>query len=408
MYNNHETLAQKILKQEFDEVNSILKKQVGDTVKKTYAAAPMERGHVLYPVSANKKSVADLIATGGEVSDNTNRYCSNTFIDSIRDNIVTFDKQYTYWEALPVIQSFIEKAGDHFYGAVLRSSSNELINPLHPMTALAVLNDTTRVSTKYKLFLYFYTSRPAMDKAYDSASSDPDKISATITNLLRSFSTEAISVGECTKVIENREANSFQLEFQQRLSADAPLSAYASTTVAAQYYMVASQVLTRGVFIPYYGAGIIRKQSSGNGEGMAITPCLPVNIGFSRGAFNSICTGSQPRNTLEGIRVLNHSNLSSPMNRDSIQSGILPYVDACINASLALYFRAGKLESETTIKPYVAPKKTIDPAYLSATTESELVKLATTNGLTPQEIMQLIKDIDDYRKKHPTETFCEA
>ena len=408
MYINNDPLSLRIFSVEFNEVHDRFKDQIGGVLKKTYTANPMERGHVLYPVSSTKQSVTDLISTGGEVSDEFNRYSADDFLDAIRDNIVTFDKQYTYWEALPIIQSFVQKAGDHFYGAVLRSNSNELINPLHPLTALAALGDNNSVSSKYKLFLYFYSDRSKMDKRYGSAKANPEKVTNTITNLLRSFSAEASTAGVCTEVKPQREFSRFHLTFRQPLPSDAPIRMYATSTANYQYYIVASQVLTRGVFIPYYGAGIIRKQASGAGEGMSITPCLPVNIGYSRKNFSSICTGSQSRSTLTGIRVLNHSNLSSPMNRDSIQSGILPYVDACINTSLALYFKAGKLDSETTIKPYVATTKTIDPIYLEASNKTDLVKLATDNGLTPSEIIQLIKDINEYRKEHTTKRVSDA
>jgi hypothetical protein len=112
------------------------------------------------------------------------------------------------------------------------------------------------------------------------------------------------------------------------------------------YYLVPNQLLTKGIVAPYYGTSLVRqKLATSDVTGLHLTPMLSANISYSYELrdWTSVCTGSVPKATVAGLKTLNHSNLSSPYNRDILFPGALVYADKCIEKSIEIYKLSGLL-----------------------------------------------------------------
>jgi hypothetical protein len=62
--------------------------------------------------------------------------------------------------------------------------------------------------------------------------------------------------------------------------------------------------------------------------------------------FSSVCTGSVSNSTLEGLRTLNHANLSSPYSTTIIANGGLVYAQLAVIKSLQIYKSAKIISGE--------------------------------------------------------------
>lgn len=419
------TIFQKMLLSELRDAHS--QYQAGAEVTHTYSAPKFVDGNVLAPISPEKQSTTDLMSKyrfAVPKEQELDTFNAEDFLYTMKKTMISLDQKVSYTTALQIIADYIEKAGSNFYGAVLRNGKNHLINPLHPLVAIASTEEVP--SGEFKLILYFYEDRAKADLKYKTAEANEEYIKANINAQLRAYSTDAVTTALCTASERNDKDYSIDMEFRAKIKFTR-YDAIRKASANKEYYLSAQQVLTRGIFIPYYGTSIIRKTPEGNGEGLSMTPFLAVNIGSPRydelvkddiATFTGICTGSQPKSTLKGIRVLTHANLSSPMNRHTILPTALAFADHCINTSISIYNKAGMLNKAPVIPTnYEEPDLLtgIDPEHLELYIEDSntfTAELLSTTSMLTSEIVNIYNTLlnldkqgklDEYKDKKPNE-----
>lgn len=275
----------------------------------------------------------------------------------VTTRIIMLDTEHTFAEALAVIEPFIEQLGPNFYGALLRSGST-IINPYHPLTALAMTDGNSK--RRYKIVIYIYDNREKLDITYQSAIISTEQTEEYIRNLLVSVGTR-IDTPPVDAVTVYKDINERQYSVKQYIgiysspkivtSPNARGSVNVNLTTQ-QAMLVAHQVIARGTIAPYYGTSILfRPNSQSKTRGTALTPCKSVNISSSQSGFSevlrgSVCTGSTNGITLKSLAVLNHANLGSAYNRDVLTFGSLRYFDQCIFAARTIYKLAGFITAE--------------------------------------------------------------
>jgi len=374
MYNQingiSDTFIQRLHKAEFKEF-------VKAVAVPTFSAQPSnleplmfyKKGVPIIPIYTNTNIYKDLVVNRGRLGTDFNPEGANgtTFFTSITKNILTLDGEYTIKEAMPIVNTLIKKAGNNFYGVVLRGVENNtfILNPLHPLVASAILTTATYSVTKFKVLVYFYPNRKAMDKMYKSYNTTVAEVATAVTNLLRLSKRNTEVVLDTSKIMDvvPNKSNTSVTVVKTVLSVDIPESYYSYYNPDAVHYTLPHQLLTRGNIAPYYGTSVLRLAPGSDGECCQIAPFLAANVSNStiqaddnRIIFNNVCTGSQPKKTLEGLSTLNHSYLGSPLNRTLIRPGALLYADQCIDTSMFLYSKAGYIADYTPIVKEPTPQ----------------------------------------------------
>jgi len=282
--------------------------------------------------------------------------------DNVTKKILMLDGTHTFKEALQITENFIAKLGRNFYGVLFRDGDN-LINPYHPLTAVAKSSEVT--SKKYKILLYIYDDRELMDLEYYSDLVSSDMCTEVIKKLLIGVNTkmeEKVIDVEFVNRLTRKDNYTITTSFG--LPTDITFSTNRNGTpspnlMRKQTLVVGHQVLARGTVAPYYGTSILFRDSSRvRSSGASLTPFKSANIstnyqGFERVTTGSVCTGSTNGITLDSLATLNHANLSSPYTTTILTVGSLRYADECINMARKLYQAAGLLESYTPIEEFV-------------------------------------------------------
>lgn len=394
---------------------------VGSTTSSTYYVEKMtSNGDILAPISSSKQSIQNLITDStirfGIPNDSEpDRHSTGDFISHMQGSVIIIEQKLTFAESIPIIAKFVSKAGSNFYGAILRNGSS-FINPLHPLAALGGLEYHLHASTKYTLHIYCYKNRASIDKLYGTENANIESMKANLQNIIKAYSSEPVATAICTEKKINLTGYTLNVSFRNKVK----FTDYwqlSNSGAGYEYYLSAQQILTRGIFFPYYGTSLIRKTKEGRGEGMTLSPFLAVNIGspsnpelagMEPSKFTGICTGSQPSHTLEGIRSLTHANMSSPMNRNTLLSGFLAYADICINLSLEFYGKAGIIEDYTPIPTDYSTKVDIPEEYILLYLQNQLEFTSAVSSSLPFETAiqyyRQLKDLyaqgalDDYKE----------
>lgn len=299
----------------------------------------------------------------------------------VTTQIIMLEGEHTFKDALNIIEPFIAQLGSNFYGALLRSG-NIIINPYHPLTALAFADQQS--TKKYKIVIYVYNEREAMDRTYMSDIIDTSLTATAVQDLYLSVG-QHIDTPIDDSVVLQTTANKDNYVITQtvgiftpvKTTIDPSLGSVQANLSTQQAMLVAHQVIAKGTIAPYYGTSLIfRPSSSSKSKGTAITPCKSANIasnvaGFERVGNGSVCTGSTDGITLKSLAVLNHANLGSAYNRDTLTFGSLRYFDECIYASRNIYKLAGLIDTEVTRSHEYTPDYPALIAYYQELVDSE-------------------------------------
>ena len=339
----------------------------------------------LIPVSQKMQSYVDLLNLR-EVPHTV--YSYKYLFENVTNKILTLSGSYTFKEALVQIEKFRVKAGAHFYGAILRSTSKKdrIINPFHILTPLTYAKrpDTYPETEKFTVLLYFYANRKKVERLYNVDNNTPsdteyvDKLLNLILmcanhkeevhspNIIEGFhSLSRISVYN----YRNRHMQSSGVEHTFESLTFSTLSA--NTITEAEYkklnyklanqavgsatlLLAAHQVMVNGIFAPDYGVSLLKKTSS-TLSGTFLTPSVSCNIQSSANYRNltwaSVCTGRESQRTLQGISSLHCSNYASAYNSSSISNNSLLLADLSIEKSITLYQKLKLLPVELTSTP---------------------------------------------------------
>lgn len=272
---------------------------------------------------------------------------SQELFSSMTDSIVNINNAGNMQQCLATINSIKKALGKRLYGALL-INGEDIINPLHPLTAMSLLSDIQFTSEKinFRLVIYAYKTeelREALFKEYKEYLADVDLVNTNINNQILMSSNKVITEAiEISKTVINEEVT---LKYK--------VKKHPEEETHCEYYITAHQIFTNGIVMPYYGTSVI-KIENGETSGMPLTPMLSSNIAAAKYVscnpisedrkhkleWDSVCTGDYPNNTMEGLRTLTHSNASSAYTEAVIAPGALTYAEACITKCLEIYTKA--------------------------------------------------------------------
>lgn len=321
--------------------------------------------HVLFRSLPHRTSYQNLLTRSRVITSRKlpipSLQCYKPLFNDVSQDIVTLDNTMNFSDAITAIHKVATALGPKFYGALLVDNSNKIkINPLHPLTAMsfATKEHDNLIPTIWKVVIFLYKDRGLLDDHYKTKDADTDLIQENLKDLINCHSGRVASVTKNIKCEAGQRPGTITLSYKvEHHPDDAPDS---------EGLLVAHQLLTRGIVIPYYGTSIL-KMKPGSTSGLNISPMISSNISHDstynegrnydskeRGkskskisvAYSSVCTGSSDNTTLEGLRTLTHSNTLSPYNRNTITDGSLAYADACNAKSFEIYKIAQILKTE--------------------------------------------------------------
>lgn len=338
----------------------------------------LQDGNMLFSVGNGSQALADLLENGWNITNKTQqevitgkrKYLQNESVEYLKlvtQNIFKVDYEMPLRTALQEIFNIREALGRNFAGALLVRGS-EILNPLHPLIALGIVDNVNWNTDDMKLVIYTYDNRRDEFEAMlnDNAESDEElaeldedevvaepeaivskeRIEANVANLVRLFTVKEDNTLIKTRLVDilhNEEGRSDRYTQVYQRSVHKNMIG-----VSSEFVVVPMQLLTNGIVAPYYGTAVIGRNHGQDPKGISLSSAfMGVNLGKTleiesgKIKLTNICTGSLPKQSLEGIRGIGHCNLSSPLNRETIGVGALDYADACIAKSLALYELGG-------------------------------------------------------------------
>lgn len=353
---NQTTLLQRIKDTEFAEFIKTYSGAIEINIDTSTDDRKFVKGNVILNVDPNSVEVNSLLHYQGFINNkqSTNMGNSRELFENVSNKILSTDDALPLEDALEFINTYVSVAKSNFYGAILKSADGSVtFNPFHPLTApLLIANLDTYSKHKYKCILYFYNDRRAMDSIFNTVAADRPITEMIVNSFIKTVVAQTIR----TAVLESVVVTPIPIDDCCTLSARAKRNLFTESTVGTSSLFVAHQMLTRGVMVPYYGISYLDFTLNQTCRGAHISPMRSVNISASSGntatianrlVFNSVCCGSKNNTTIEGIRTLQHANLNSPYNTQTLVDGALHYVDVCITKTLQMYRLAGLIKSNT-------------------------------------------------------------
>ena len=324
-------LFQSIMDYEKSDQVTLLNNQANE--KFTY----FDQTNLLYRVSPTSTALNDLLKTDWNIlkdkETETKYKIANDFKSEVIKQIIKIKEPKPIWETIQTIMETAKLMKENFAGALL-SIGSEIVNPLHPLTALALIEQFQDTDVPVKLAIYSYNNeRASLDEEYHSNKADLEKIDKNITNLIRTFNTDSVTE-ETKKIIISTEIRENKVRSISR-------EKYAD---GSNLFIIPIGLLTEGVVMPYYGTALLHRNYT-KLQALNLSPMQSANIGSKDGItltnetlqFRNACTGSTPSLTYNGMRTLSHANLSSPLTRNLIGYGSLVYADKMIEKSIELY-----------------------------------------------------------------------
>jgi len=307
-------------------------------------------GGILKWTDAKLAAIDNLVATGGRLP-NSKINADSLLFNDVSHSMRQLPGEYTFQTAIKVVANLYSSLGHKFYGVLMKEidATGYFMNPLHPLAAIHFLSDIDLRRRKYTILVYTYKDRAELQANLGKQPSlaDVATIRKNVTSLL--VSPPTIKKEKRSLFVEHirnyEHIDKATIYEKINSTSQSHLKQYSS-------YLVAHQVLARGVAVPYYGTSLLRKEPNIT-TGIAISPMLSSNIsnGTDR-VYHNICTGSAPKTTLEGLSTLHHANMSSRLTESIICTEALVYADICQHVSLTLYSKADLVPS---INDYILP-----------------------------------------------------
>jgi len=370
----HRSFLDSVLKAEREQ----FQQSVTETFVTTQNTDHFFEGNVLYKIPFKRSSVTTLLSDFNTICvEPTNQMGNQSaypLLKEVSNQFLNIQAKAPFQECMQIIHPYQVNAGKHFYGALLRSTSNPdiIINPFHILTAVSVLS-SEYVNHEFNILLYFYGDRDYADTTYQTNIAQADKIDNNLNALMHSFTSKLSTDLKVDTIHHNEEHDEVCVIHKERK--------YEDEDPDYTHFIVAHQLLTRGIIAPYYGSSLIQWNNNRTTcVGISLSPFDSVNISGrdsistnndSNNSASAVCTGNLTSTTLHGLRSLTHANLSSPYQEYTLKPGLLAYADAMVEKATALYINAG------IITPHIKtdPMKDFTEEELACTTLLEFVKL---------------------------------
>lgn len=366
------------------------------------------KGSVLFKVSLGSPYINSLMYHQGFTNDigrSRVHHYSNLF-DSTTEQLLQVSGQYNLVDSLKIISNFIDKAGNNFYGAIIRHNDT-IINPLHPLIVPVLLANFDEFNNQqWNIILYFYTNRKEMDNQYKTHQADLETIKTQIDCIYNTITdnTQQTQESAITEV-EFVDTTRCRVHIKENLTINEYIEKMSRPSLGDTSMLVAHQMMTNGITAPYYGTTLLNYAAGDRSLGGHISPFRSCNISYEGDQENTsrtsdlryikVCTGSKSSGTLEGIRTLIHANFDSPYTRYTILDGALAYADACINKAMQIYKLANILDTEVSIKE-IEPVSLINDELMDRYKNDRVNLLKELHAnCTKEEFIAILKAIKD-------------
>jgi hypothetical protein len=370
----------------------------------------MENGNVLFKIDPNTDSMNQLMTKYKVITKREKliggRYPEYHTYEQIENDVTkeihTLKKLGNLSKCMQTAKNIENTLGKNFYGCLL-IHGGQIVNPLHPVVAMSILEDNNLYMNKDSIFdlvVFTYSNRADMDYIYKTEKADKDLIEKNINALITAHSRKFKSKTKLEGIESNGNGLDIKIKYRNSISS--------FDKDGYEYLIVAHQMLTTGTVFPFYGTSILKTSKSLGTSGFGLSPLKSCNIDSSssyhdgtefdspyqiknglplRVMYHSVCTGSENERTLKGMRTLTHSNANSPYNINVFEDGALEYVEACNKKSFEMYMITKVIQDER--EPYSKEE-------MNATTVKELLKL--NHDLTIDEATEKLVEINEYKK----------
>jgi len=388
----------------------------------------IDQGSVLFKVPANKQSMN--ILTDGihchcnyPASDGSPKgyyYCTSYFMESVTSKFINIAANASFKECINTIYRYQHAAQKHFYGALLRSVDNPdiIINPYHILTTLSILENTEYLEEmRFNILIYIHTNRERADNDYQTYRSNPKLVEENINALMQAYTSKLPTI----RTLKDITPINTEFDLQHQLKVDYTELIYKDEDPTYAYYLVAHQIVTKGIICPYYGTSLVSWTRGSDIEcaGRSLSPMNSCNISHNAEYYyteshlntemQSVCTGDESNTSYIGLRTLAHSNLSSAYRPDNLKIGFLGYVDAMIAKATELYLLAGILQPLED-----APTPSLEQIYtedqLNSTTLAEFVAASpadTPLTTTRRNFKTMLAALEERARSQAT-TVCDT
>jgi hypothetical protein len=301
----------------------------------------IQDGSYLFEVNSSSKAFNELLN-----EDYRERIASlptvstDMYRTQLGERIIKIDEDMHMRAALKLMKETIEVVGESFAGVLFQLQHGGIVNPLHPLVALHLIDNMPQLHV-IKMYFYTYKDLNAIKNFYStSAVFTEDELKGQILSIIRMAQSKVLH--RSINVIKNDvNYNSKNIVQHYKVSKEP------GEVDDKEYYVVAHQLLTKGTFVPYYGTSII--SMNGSTSGFHISPFKSCNINRHEYYDSaSVCTGSKSNKTIKGLRTLHHANLGSPYEKGCMSTASYPYAKACIDISLTIYDQALKDQNDNT------------------------------------------------------------
>ena len=318
-------------------------------------------GNVLVKVMPKRKSMVELQKRPGIITDKSVPAVlldPSSLFDTVTNEIINIQNIPDLKTALEHVSNIHNSLGKLFYGVVM-TIDNKKINPLHPLTAMSIIsneNHPFHKATNIRVSIFTFKNEEhysSLHKEYHSETADMKLIDTNINNQILAYTGKVDTVVKFVNTSSTAAQGQIHLEYK--------VFKHKDEIGDFEFYLVAHQLLTSGIVMPYYGTSIIRM--NGNTAGLNITPMVSSNIVWRDESnkpkirWNSVCTGSMNNRSLKGLRSLTHSNRLSPYNNDTLQPGSLVFADACNIKSLEIYNQAKYIKDAPNVTHFSQTEK---------------------------------------------------
>ena len=367
-------------------------------------------GSVLFKVDLDSPFINSLMFHQGftNTKDRASvRYVSDLF-NNVTNQLLQIKECYSLQDCLKIIANFVDKAGNNFYGALLKNSRDgTLMNPLHPLVAPVILGNFDMLNkSQWYPILYFYSDRRAADNLYKTSDADAEIMKTQIDCIYNAVtSTVAVSQRKAiTKVVETDNIAA-TVETLEALTIAEYSRVLNGRSLQASSMLVAHQMMTEGITAPYYGTTLLSYEPGSRALGGHVSPMRSCNISYEGNEqsatrtrelrYIKVCTGSKSSGTLEGIRTLMHANLSSPYTRHIIMDGALAYADICVNKALQIFKLANIIDMEVSVKEVTQEESSlVTPEMLDRYVNDRINLLQELySKCTKEEFLEILKAI---------------
>lgn len=391
---NQKTFLQQILS---SELSSFHDGNVATNIK-TDSSDDFKGGNILFKIPINKKFMDDMLTTyrnpvlnsAAMESASSNFHDARDYdglFENVTDQIINVPAQKSYSECLDIVMDYKNALKDNFYGAVFKSKSL-LLNPFHILTALSVLSDKSYQDKLYDIIIYSYKDRQQLNEFTRNEVSDHALVNKNIDALMNAYVSR---IQTETRIIKND--NHYVDRSSESVTVSVQTKKFPDEDPDCSHYLSGHQLLTKGIFAPFYGVSLIKM--NGLTKGLRLTPFGSCNISSDGGKpipnptpeYGSVCTGSQSNTTLKGLRTLSHAYLGSPFGGGFIQIGALTYADIMIERCISLYESAELMTIGKNIplefSTFVEDQPLYSDEELACTTLMEYFKLSRATYSLP-------------------------